>query len=118
MNLHTLPLAVICALICACGDYDDAQSPPAPLRYDLEGLPSCSWISAQTSYQGSCDDGQACAWAPELGAGVCAQGCREREAGCPSRTVCRHTDDGAGWVRTWCAPVTRQPARTVSPATQ
>lgn len=79
------------------------QGRQAGVRYDLEGLPSCSRLSALASWRGSCDEGEACAWAPELGAGVCAPGC-DAQADCADGSVCRRTDDGDGWIRWWCAP--------------
>ena len=74
-------------------------------RYDLEGLARCSRLSALTSWQGSCEDALACAWAPELDdEGVCALGCDTQED-CPDGSACRTTADGDGWVRSWCAPL-------------
>jgi hypothetical protein len=102
-------LGLLALGVLGCDVGQERGSTAGPLRYDLEGLPSCTRISALTSWQGSCEEGQACAWAPELGAGVCAPGC-DTDDDCPEQTVCRHTDDGQGWERTWCAPVTRDPA--------
>jgi hypothetical protein len=109
------PLLCLAALAClavACQDAAPSDTPSSsdapqgapsrPLVYDPSGLPSCSRLSALTAWQGSCDDGEACAFAPEMGGGVCAPGC-DTDADCPEGSACRYTDD-QGWARWWCAP--------------
>lgn len=98
-------------LLDACGSEDEEAAREdgglAGRRYDVEGLPSCSRLSALAAWQGSCGEGEACAWSPELDDGVCAPGC-DTQGDCPDGSACRHTDDGDGWVRRWCAPVVRE----------
>lgn len=94
-------MMVLLALV-GCGG--GVRDEPTPAQgYDVEGLPRCSRLSALTAWQGSCDDGEACAWVPETSDGVCAPGC-DTQDDCPDGSVCRHTDDGDGWARRWCAP--------------
>lgn len=93
---------MVLMVLAGCGG--GAQDEPTPAQgYDVEGLPRCSRLSALTAWQGSCDDGEACAWVPETREGVCAPGC-DTQDDCPEGSVCRYTDDGAGWTRRWCAP--------------
>ena len=109
---YRFPLASLLLALLTCVGCERAEyAPPyatalGVLMYDPDGLPPCSRLSALASYQGSCDDGEACAYAPELDGGVCAPGC-DVDADCAEGTYCRDTDDGQGWARSWCAPVVR-----------
>lgn len=105
---------LLAVLLAGCADEVPNSEPDlggmVGVRYDLEGLVRCSRLSALTSWQGSCEDGHACAWAPELDdEGVCAPGCDTQED-CPEGSTCRTTDDGGGWVRSWCAPLALDPS--------
>jgi hypothetical protein len=115
MRLYLAALLCLAALACqdaapagdtpSSGDPSNASAqgaPSRPLVYDPSGLPPCTRLSALTAWQGSCDDGEACAWSPEVDGGVCAPGC-DTHPDCPEGSVCRYTDS-QGWARWWCAP--------------